>query len=116
MLLSDLGRRGRGRRGTFLGQSPWTFPDHVATDHAVTVCTPACLGMIARRTPRKARRPPASGTRNAEPSMVRPNTTIEGGMCSMAMRMNKNELPQMTEVATTAAATAPDGEWPVNDP
>jgi hypothetical protein len=60
--------------------------------------------MIARRTPRKARRPPASGTRNAEPSTVHPNTTIEGDMCSMAMRMNKNELPQMTEVATNSSS------------
>ena len=49
--------------------------------------------------------------------MVRPNTTIEGGMCSMAMRMNKNELPQMTEVAANSSShRAGRREWPVNDP
>lgn len=73
--------------------------------------------MMTLRTPRKARRLTASGTRNAAPSTVRPNTTIEGGMCSTAMRMNKNELLQMTEVAANSSShRAGRGEWLVNDP
>ena len=77
----------------------------------------ATMGMMTRRTPRKARRLTASGTRNAAPSTVRPNTTIEGGTCSTAMRMNKNELPQMTGVATNNSSyRAGRREWPVNDP
>lgn len=79
--------------------------------------TAMMTGMMTRRTPRKARRLTASGTRNAAPSTVRPNTTIEGGMCSTAMRMNKNELPQMTEVAANSSShRAGRREWPVNDP
>ncbi len=77
----------------------------------------AMIGMITRRTPRKARRLTASGTRNAAPRTVRPNTTTEGGMCSTAMRMNKDELPQMTEAAANSSShRAGRKEGPVNDP
>jgi hypothetical protein len=58
----------------------------------------------AWRTPRTARLLIAGGTRNAAPSTVRPNTTAEGGRCSTATRMNKNELPQMTEVAANSSS------------
>src|SRR6266581_2892713 len=53
-------------------------------------------------TGRTARRRPASGTRNAAPSTHRPNTTTEGGRCVTATRMNRNELPQMTDVAANS--------------
>ena len=54
--------------------------------------------------PRRARLLTASGMRNAAPSTVRPNTTVEGGMCSTATRMNRNELPQMTDVAPNSSS------------
>ena len=57
------------------------------------------MGTITWRRPRNARRLAASGTRNAAPVAVRPNTTTAGGMCSTATRMNRNELPQMTGAA-----------------
>lgn len=57
------------------------------------------MGTITWRRPRNARRLAASGTRNAAPVTVRPNTTTAGGMCSTATRMNRNELPQMTGAA-----------------
>ena len=41
-------------------------------------------GTITWRSPRNARRLAASGTRNAAPSAVRPNTITAGGMCSTA--------------------------------
>jgi hypothetical protein len=61
-------------------------------------------GTITGRTPRKAPRLAASGTRNAAPSSVRPKTTTDGGMCSTATRMNRNELPQMTDVAPNSSS------------
>src|SRR5438105_10188655 len=61
-------------------------------------------GTITWRTPRNARLLTASGTRKAAPSTVRPNTTVDGGMCSTATRMNRNELPQMTEVAANSSS------------
>jgi hypothetical protein len=57
------------------------------------------MGTITGRVPRNARLLAASGTRNTAPSTVRPNTTAEGGRCATVTRMNRNELPQMTEVA-----------------
>ena len=45
-----------------------------------------------------------------------PNTTTEGGTCSMTMRMNKNELPQMTEAtANSSSHRAGRREGQVND-
>jgi hypothetical protein len=38
------------------------------------------------------------------PSTVRPNTTAEGGRCATATRMNRNELPQMSEVAANSSS------------
>ncbi len=58
------------------------------------------MGTITWRRPRNARRLAASGTRNAAPVTVRPNTTA-GGMCSTATRMNRNEQPQMTGAANS---------------
>jgi hypothetical protein len=43
-----------------------------------------------------------SGRRKTAPSRVRPNTTADGGRCSTATRMNRNELPQMAEVAANS--------------
>src|SRR5207248_11728680 len=61
-------------------------------------------GKTALRKPRNALFLMARGTRKAVPSTVRPKTTAEGGMCSTATRMNRNELPQMTEVAANSSA------------
>jgi len=48
--------------------------------------------------------PHGQRTRKTVPSAVRPNTTADGGRCSTAIRMNKNELPQMTDVAAKSTA------------
>src|SRR5690242_3260561 len=45
----------------------------------------------------------ASGTRKTAPSRMRPKTTVAGGMCSTATRMNRNELPQCTEVTAQSS-------------
>jgi hypothetical protein len=71
-----------------------------AMSSAVTTST----GRTARRSPRNACFRMASGTRKTVPSAVRPNTTADGGRCSTAIRMNKNELPQMTDVAAKSTA------------
>ena len=57
------------------------------------------MGTITGRRPRNAWALAANGTRNAAPSTVRLNTTAEGGRCSTATRMSRNNLAQMTEVA-----------------
>jgi hypothetical protein len=62
----------------------------------------AATGSMARRRLASAPFLAASGTRNAALSRQRPKTTSEGGMCATATRMNRNELPQMTDVAANS--------------
>lgn len=50
------------------------------------------MGTITGRRPRNAWALAANGTRNAAPSTVRLNTTPEGGRCSTATRMSRNNL------------------------
>jgi hypothetical protein len=52
------------------------------------------MGTITWRRPRNARRLAASGTTNAAPVTVRPNTTTAGGVCSTATRMTGMNSPR----------------------